>query len=589
MTNKELNLAILAKLYEIAERVWQKMSQGTPGSYRANEIQKELFKSMFFHDDFDQCEVCKVEVGSFHCEFQRGGVFNVVANFERIAGIGQKAHLFEYNGNKYASERGGLTVEIRKDMMELCDFVNKEDSSYVTSDIFVDADNNRLVATDGHKLVAIPAIITGAWGETKNLLIDCKAFKKICGKLKKGGKTKLNITSMCDLSFITYVNYEGIVSSVQSESYVNWRNAIGKVSNDMAVRFSDWQEVKRIIKAHSGDVVFLFGERGSDKLTLSFDDGSAFVQLQGPLKHGFKVCMSMLTMLMPIQIDAIYINKAYNHPLYATNNAGYVYILCPMGGYDGYVGDKVADGVFDLAGASFDFDLLQTASEITEKSEVKEVAPSKHISASKSEAIKNKAASCRKQEVKVKKSNDGRKFTFEAIGIKPGTIITFAPSGCKVTTTEDNKVEHMGETYTLSGFCKKFMPANKRNKAESYRGCAFFTYMGVKLEKMFKEALKQREENEESETMAPAEPVVTVETEALFCLAATIETETPTEIEAKAEIIQIKTLAEKCYQAVISPAFKVAPFVVLDIGTFVKDHQDVVHELPLPPPHIGSG
>ena len=37
------------------------------------------------------------------------------------------------------------------------------------------------------------------------------------------------------------------------------------------------------------------------------------------------------------------------------------------------------------------------------------------------------------------------------------------------------------------------MPDDRRNKANSYRGCAFFAYKGVKLDKMFKEALKEKE------------------------------------------------------------------------------------------------
>ena len=38
MTNKEINMAILNKLYEIAEMIWQKMVKDNHGSYRASEI-----------------------------------------------------------------------------------------------------------------------------------------------------------------------------------------------------------------------------------------------------------------------------------------------------------------------------------------------------------------------------------------------------------------------------------------------------------------------------------------------------------------------------------------------------------------------
>ena len=48
-----------------------------------------------------------------------------------------------------------------------------------------------------------------------------------------------------------------------------------------------------------------------------------------------------------------------------------------------------------------------------------------------------------------------------------------------------------GELFTLSGFCKEFMPDDKRTKSNTYRGCAFFFKDGVKLEKLFKEQQKK--------------------------------------------------------------------------------------------------
>ena len=42
MTNKELNMAILNKLYEIAEMIWQKMVRNDHGCFRASEIAKNM-------------------------------------------------------------------------------------------------------------------------------------------------------------------------------------------------------------------------------------------------------------------------------------------------------------------------------------------------------------------------------------------------------------------------------------------------------------------------------------------------------------------------------------------------------------------
>ena len=62
------------------------------------------------------------------------------------------------------------------------------------------------------------------------------------------------------------------------------------------------------------------------------------------------------------------------------------------------------------------------------------------------------------------------------------------------------------------------MPDDRRNKANSYRGCAFFAYDGAKLEKMFKEALKAKEhvflaqdkKEKEKEIKHPSDPMAIV-------------------------------------------------------------------------------
>ena len=50
MTNKELNMAILSQLYEIAEMIWQKMSRNDHGCFRASEIVRNLDKIFYWGD-----------------------------------------------------------------------------------------------------------------------------------------------------------------------------------------------------------------------------------------------------------------------------------------------------------------------------------------------------------------------------------------------------------------------------------------------------------------------------------------------------------------------------------------------------------
>ena len=41
--------------------------------------------------------------------------------------------------------------------------------------------------------------------------------------------------------------------------------------------------------------------------------------------------------------------------------------------------------------------------------------------------------------------------------------------------------EFNGEVYTTSGFCKKFMPKEKRNLKDAYQGPKYFTFKGELL------------------------------------------------------------------------------------------------------------
>ena len=107
--------------------------------------------------------------------------------------------------------------------------------------------------------------------------------------------------------------------------------------------------------------------------------------------------------------------------------------------------------------------------------------------------------------------NHSNKFSFDAIGVNVGDVLTFV-DGTKVIAAEDNKVLFGGRLFTLSGFCKDFMPDDKRTKSNTYRGCAFFFKDGVKLEKLFKDAQKKALVSSKEEIAAvpddtPSEPI----------------------------------------------------------------------------------
>lgn len=75
-------------------------------------------------------------------------------------------------------------------------------------------------------------------------------------------------------------------------------------------------------------------------------------------------------------------------------------------------------------------------------------------------------------------------FRFMMARVKPGDVVTFEPTGAQAVVKadkSDNKIEYQGETYTLSGFCKRFMPENKRNTSGAYQGPHYFSFNGKLL------------------------------------------------------------------------------------------------------------
>ena len=78
-------------------------------------------------------------------------------------------------------------------------------------------------------------------------------------------------------------------------------------------------------------------------------------------------------------------------------------------------------------------------------------------------------------------------FRFSFVNIKKGETIVFEPTGVEVKVLSDNKIEYEGREYTLTRFCKEYMPGERRNNSDSYQGPAFFTYKGRTLTELRQE------------------------------------------------------------------------------------------------------
>ncbi len=188
------------------------------------------------------------------------------------------------------------------------------------------------------------------------------------------------------------------------------------------------------------------------------------------------------------------------------------------------------------------------------------------------------------------------KFSFDVIGVNVGDALTFI-DGTKVIAAENNKIIFCGELFTLSGFCKEFMPDDKRTKSNSYRGCAFFFKDGVKLEKLFKDAQKKSLVSSKEEIAAvPDDTLDSVPNEHQESEKCTERTITPLTNENVSERKETASTAKIVAISIGVPVcFDIPPNNMrLDIAAnkplnaVIDDYLcgvgKVVHTLPLPPP-----
>ena len=96
-----------------------------------------------------------------------------------------------------------------------------------------------------------------------------------------------------------------------------------------------------------------------------------------------------------------------------------------------------------------------------------------------------------KKQGKPKVKTDRRPpFKFSMIGLKPGDVVYFEHGDIPVTVVSENAVAYDSEIYTLSRFCKLFMP-DQGSEDREYQGPAHFLYNGRSLDDIRKEKEKK--------------------------------------------------------------------------------------------------
>ena len=336
MSDKEMNMAILNKLYEIAFAVWEKMAKVADyGSYTASEIAKMLGKEFCFSNEQNEDEKTTVSVGTYTCSFPLKNIFYFVSVFEKLASVGRNAKqfVFEESGELL----GKATFEASKVMSELCKFVADDELRPVMNYIILDAANNCLVASDGHKLLSFPTKVLEYSGDLSNFYICPKKFALMCKKMKKGEiynviatKESVNGKECNKLEFESITSNIGYIGR-----YPNWKSVFPKVSNELALHFDKnaWNEIKKFCKVAKKDganTISLHGLSGESKITLSYDDCKRELAIENKLQHTFEVVSFMIKSIVAFDsVDTLYLGMSSSHAAVATNSLGNIYLLMP--------------------------------------------------------------------------------------------------------------------------------------------------------------------------------------------------------------------------------------------------------------------
>ena len=562
MSDKEMNLAILNKLYEIADKVFSEGVNVKEGNYTASDLAK--MKDSAFKDGYLDTEnkkvydysaqkivekdcfiapMASVNVLSFVCSFCVVQIFALVAKFEKLASIGSKKRMFikQKDNNEVLCT---VKVLINKYYSKLSLHCANDDLRAAMKNVCLDIRNGRAVASDGHTMMikGLDVISTEHFTYDYNLpLVNGKDFKKMCSLAKSGSTLTCKLVREPDGNTYWVSECCGYYSKTKANRYVNYSSVLPKISPDNLCTINEktWKGISKWLKKNKGfnsiGLVIIKHKENDNRITFTINgmyDNHDGIEISCECEN-----VPNKNFAIGLKIDSLLRFENFNFALGRYANEALVYVgslevgmMMPMCIDDEYDGFKLSDGyigAYDYCGFAESFDMpenkpteyvihakvdnvtteekecaTEDKTEQTEKTDFnrdmaskiiicgipsyKDSAPAKDVAETKVDVPD--ALNAPANVVSLDKPSN--KFSFEAIGVNVGDTLTFI-DGTKVIAAEDNKVLFGGRLFTLSGFCKDFMPDDKRTKSNTYRGCAFFFKDGVKLEKLFKEQQKK--------------------------------------------------------------------------------------------------
>lgn len=637
MSDKEMNLAILNKLYEIAHKVFAEGCKVPDGSYNATDLAKLnecAFKSdylktesknvydykgkQFIDKDCFVYPMATVSVLSFVCSFCVVKIFALVARFEKLAGIPTKDRQLFVAANNVGNVLRTFEVEINKDLGKLAKFAAKDELRPIMNNICLDIRNHRAVASDGHVLqVRQFAVCAGsAWDESYGAfypLIPANEWKKMCALSGKGAKLVCKLVEKNENERYWMCECCGITSKYAQNRYPNYISVIPNVDKSKCLQLDKktWNAAKKWVKSTKMtiDALTIIHKECSDSVQFVLQDNDfgtknvAEFPCIGTPNEYYYVCVKASTLVKIVDDFNLYLPESADRALeYISEKV--ITLQMPLLANDMeyyYLAHNNKSDAFDVAEfpTKEQIALLDGSAnnhtQSIECAKVDNVTTEEKECATEEENKQTEQINAPAKVVSLDKSSN--KFSFDAIGVNVGDALTFI-DGTKVIAAENNKIIFCGELFTLSGFCKEFMPDDKRTKSNSYRGCAFFFKDGVKLEKLFKDAQKKSLVSSKEEIIAavPDDTLDSVPNEHQASEKCTEQTITPPTKENVSERKETASTAKVVAISIGVPSCLDIPpnNMWLDIaankplnaavGDCLCGVGKVVHTLPLPPP-----
>lgn len=386
MSDKEMNIAILEGLKQIANEIFSNEINIVPGTYTAAELAKEksakgdVIEINYIQTNNESILTRSVCVGSFKCEFERKNIFNLIWKFEQLSGIKQKdkARFVRIEAGKVDLS---FSVEITKEMHTLCKCVDNDKERPVMSCVFIDYKKGYLIASNGKHLKACKANVFNVEGETETSVLinpkDLKLLSGVCSVSVSDGK-------------VTISDEAGRAYSVECSGlkYPNWVSVVPKVSKNNYIKINEVKEVLSFLKKKEG-TFYMYAERGHI-VTIDFIDSDFGISSQievsteNEIPFSFSVMFDVKSFLSISQTwnGGLFLNANYKAVVFTDKNESLCFTMPAGTGKDGF---HPVDFDFDRSNMVSLLDFGEKA--VTEPIKEEETPKENHIAPVQSEPI----------------------------------------------------------------------------------------------------------------------------------------------------------------------------------------------------------